>query len=116
MKLDEFLDPSDENIDVEERDLAGIIVYLSEEKGGGDARKQDDQDKDEYIFGPALDILSCVDAVKYIHKALEYAQHQEGITERDLRDIESIGGLFSRLQIDRRKQRNVDDYFGPKAD
>jgi hypothetical protein len=116
MKLDEFLDPSDENIDVEEPDLADIIVHLSEEKGGGDAHDQDDQDKDEYIFGPPLDILSRVDAVKYIHKALEYAQHQEGITERDLRDIERIGGLFSRLQIDGRKQRKVDDYFGPKAD
>jgi hypothetical protein len=34
MKLDEFLDPLDENVDVEEPDLADIIVHLSEENGG----------------------------------------------------------------------------------
>ena len=93
MKLDEFLDPADEHIDVEEPDLADIIVHLSEEIGGGDADDEDNQDKDEYIFGPPLDILSRVDALKYMHKALEYAQHQEGITERDLRDIEKIERL-----------------------
>ena len=118
MELDEFLDPADENIDVEEPDLADIIVRLSEENGGGGggAYDQDDGDKDEYIFGPPLDILSRVDAVKYMHKALEYAQHQEGITGRDLRDIEKIERLFSRLQVDGRQQRKVDDYFRPKVD
>src|ERR1700710_339154 len=69
-----------------------------------------------YIFGSPPNILSRVEAVEYIDKALQFAQHQEGITERDLRDLERIGHLFSRLQIDGRKQKKVDDYFGPKID
>jgi hypothetical protein len=68
------------------------------------------------IFGPPLDILSRVEAIEYMHKALQFAQHQDGITEKDLRDIERIGYLFSRLEINRRKQRRVDDYFRPKTD
>jgi hypothetical protein len=51
-----------------------------------------------------------------MHKALQFAQHQEGITERDLRDIERIVHLFSRFEINGRKQRRVDDYFRPKTD
>lgn len=80
MDLDEFLDPLDEIVDVDEPDLSDIIVDFSEENassgdGGGDQDREDDQD--EYIFGPPLDILSGVDAIEYIHKALQFAQHQE---------------------------------------
>ena len=42
-----------------------------------------------------------------MHEALQFAQYQEGITERDLRVIERIGQLFSRLQSDGKKQRKV---------
>jgi hypothetical protein len=117
MALDEFLDPPGENFDVEEPDLSDIIVHFSEENTGGDNGGQDSEDdQDEYIFGPPLDILSRVEAIEYMHKALQFAQHQEGITERDLHDIERIGQLFSRLQIDGKKQRKMDDYFRPKTD
>ena len=115
MELEEFLDPPGENFDVEEPDLSDIIIDLSEEIASGDQQDRDD-DQDEYIFGPPPDIPSRIEAIECIDKALQFAQHQEGITERDLRDIERIGHLFSRLQIDGRKQRRVDDYFGPKSD
>src|ERR1700754_1131055 len=114
MELEEFLDPQGENIDVEEPDLSDIIIDLSEENAGGGDMQDGGDDQDEYIFGPPLDIPSRVEAIEYMDKALQFAQHQEGITERDLRDIERIGHLFSRLQIDGRKQMRVDDYFGPK--
>jgi hypothetical protein len=117
MELDEFLDPPGENIDVEEPDLSDIILDFSEDTSGdGDADQDNVDELDEYIFGPPLDILSRVEAIEYMHKALQFAQHQEGITERDLRDIERIGHLFSRLEIEGRKQRRVDDYFRPKTD
>jgi hypothetical protein len=117
MALDKFLDPLGENFDVEEPDLSDIIVHVSEENQGDDNGDQESEyDQDEYIFGPPLDILSRVEAIEYMHKALQFAQHQEGITERDLHDIERIGQLFSRLQIDGKKQRKVDDYFRPKTD
>ena len=115
IELEEFLDPPGENIDIEEPDLSNIIISFSEENASDSNNIQEDN-QDEYIFGPPPDIISRVKAVEYMDKALQFAQHQEGITERDLRDIERIGHLFSRLQIDGRKQRRVDDYFGPKTD
>lgn len=36
---------------------------------------------------------------------LRFARRQVGITERDSHEIEKIGNLFPRLQIDGRKQR-----------
>jgi hypothetical protein len=76
MVLDEFLDPLGENFDVEESGLSDIIVHFSEENTGGDTRGQDSEnDQDEYIFGSPLDILSRVEAIEYMHKALQSAQH-----------------------------------------
>lgn len=46
MPVDEFLDPSDENIDVSDPDLSDIIADLSED---GPTSASDDQDK-EYIW------------------------------------------------------------------
>ena len=118
MELEEFLDPPGEDFDVEEPDLSDIIIDFSGENASGVCSDTQDieDDQDEYIFGPPPNIPSRVEAVEYIDKALQFAQHQEGITERDLRDLERIGHLFSRLQIDGRKQKKVDDYFGPKID
>jgi hypothetical protein len=54
MPLDEFLDPSDENIDVSDPDLSDIIADLSED---GLTSASDDQDED-YIFGPPPELLT----------------------------------------------------------
>ena len=50
-----------------------------------------------------------------MHKALQFAHHQEGITKGDLHDIERIERLFSRIQMDRKEERKVDNYFRPKS-
>jgi hypothetical protein len=68
--FDEFLDSLGENFDVKEPDLSDIVVHFLENIGG-DTRGQDtEDDQDEYIFGPPLDILSRVKAIEYMHKAL----------------------------------------------
>jgi hypothetical protein len=36
---------------------------------------ESEDDQDEYIFGPPLDILSRVEAIEYMHNALQSAQH-----------------------------------------
>jgi hypothetical protein len=106
MSLDNFLNPSDEN-DVGEPDLSDIIADLSGDGGGDD---DDDQD-DEYISGPPVELPSSAEAIDSIQKALLWAQHQEGATEENIRQIEGLERLFTRLQVDGRKQRTLDDFL-----
>lgn len=73
MSLDDFLNPSDEN-DVAEPDLSDIIADLS-----GDGGNDDDQD-DEYISGPPVEVPTSTEALSGIQNALLWAQHQEGTT------------------------------------
>jgi hypothetical protein len=106
MSLDNFLNPSDES-DVSEPDLSDIIADLSGDGGGDD---DDDQD-DEYISGPPVELPSSAEAINSIQKALLWAQHQEGATEENIRQIEGLERLFTRLQVDGRKQRTLDDFL-----
>jgi hypothetical protein len=101
MPLDDFLNPSDENV-ADEPDLSDIILDLS---GGGDS---DDQD-DEYISGPPPDLPSGATVINSMQDALLWAQHQEGTTEENIRQIEGLIGLFTRLQVDGRKQKTLED-------
>jgi hypothetical protein len=104
MSLDNFLNPLDEN-DFSEPDLSDIIADLSGEGGNGD-----DQD-DEYISGPPMELPSGAEAINSIQKALLWAQHQEGTTEENIRQIEGLERLFNRLQVDGRKQSTLDDFL-----
>ena len=72
IELEKFLDPPGENIDVEEPDLSDIIISFSEENASDSNDIQED-DQDEYIFGPPPDIISRVEAVEYMDKALQFA-------------------------------------------
>lgn len=104
MPLDDFLNPSDEN-DADEPDLSDIVLDLS---GGNDGGGGDDQD-DEYISRPPLDLPSGDTVIDGIQDALLWAQHQEGTTEENIRQIEGLIGLFTRLQVDGRKQRTLEE-------
>jgi hypothetical protein len=105
MPLDEFLDPSDENIDVSDPDLSDIIADLSED---GPTSASDDQDED-YIFGPPPELLSDAKAISHMHEVMEWVQHKEGATEENIRYMESLIGDFTRLQVDGRKQKTLDE-------
>lgn len=105
MPLDEFLDPSDENIDVSDSDLSDIIVYLSED---GPTSASDDQDED-YIYRPPPELLSDAKAISHMHEVMEWVQHKEGATEKNIRYMESLIGDFTRLQVDGRKQKSLDE-------
>jgi hypothetical protein len=101
MPLDDFLNPSDEN-DADETDLSDIVLDLS---GGDDG---DDQDE-EYISGPPPDLPSGATVIDSMQEALLWAQHQEGTTEENIRQIECLIGLFTRLQVDGRKQKTLEE-------
>ncbi|OKP10331.1 CENP-B protein 2 -like protein [Penicillium subrubescens] len=105
MPLDEFLDPSDENIDVSDPDLSDIIADLSED---GLTSASDDQDED-YIFGPPPELLSDAKAISHMHEVMEWVQHKEGAMEENIRYMESLIGDFTRLQVDGRKQKTLDE-------
>lgn len=104
MPLDDFLNPSDEN-DADEPDLSDIVLDLS---AGDDGCGGDDQD-DEYISGPPPDLPSGDTVIDGMQDALLWAQHQEGTTEENIRQIEGLIGLFTRLQVDGRKQRTLEE-------
>ncbi|KAJ5976558.1 hypothetical protein N7481_010265 [Penicillium waksmanii] len=107
MSLDDFLNPSDEN-DLSEPDLSDIIAYSSGGDDVGDGGSDTEQD-DEYIFGPPVELPSNAEAMDSIQKALLWAQHQEGTTEEDIRQIEGLERLFTRLQVDGMRQRTLDE-------
>ncbi|KAJ5195532.1 uncharacterized protein N7498_008970 [Penicillium cinerascens] len=105
------LDPSDENIDVSDPDLSDIIADLSDD---GPTSANDDQDED-YIYGPPTELLSNAKAISHMHEVMEWVQHKEGATEENIRYMESLIGEFTRLQVDRRKQKTLDEMgFLPK--
>jgi hypothetical protein len=103
MSLDDFLDPSDEN-HADEPDLSDIILDLSS-GGGSDDNGQDSED----ISGPPPDLPSSATVINSMQDALLWAQHQEGATEENIRQIEGLIGLFTRLQVDGRKQKTLEE-------
>ncbi|KAJ5240486.1 DDE-domain-containing protein [Penicillium citrinum] len=103
MPLDNFLDPSDEN-NVDKLDLSDIILDITA-SGDGDG----DDENDEYIFGPPPDLPSSAAVIYGMKDALLWAQHQEGTTEENIRQIEGLIGIFTRLQVDRREQKTLEE-------
>lgn len=101
MSLDDFLNPLDEN-HPDEPDLSDIILDLS---SGGADDSQDDED----ISGPPPDLLSSATVINTIQDTLLWAQHQDGATEENIRQIEGLIGLFTRLQVDGRKQKTLEE-------
>lgn len=95
MEKEDSLGPPGEDIDVGEPDSSDIILRFPEERVGGDDSESNSEEQDEYIHGPSLDTLSRVEAIECMHIVLQFAQHQDGITERDLRQIESRAFIFS---------------------
>ena len=64
---------------------------------------------DEYISGPPPDLPSGTKVIDSMQDALLWAQHQEGTTEQNIRQIEGLIGLFTRLQVDGRKQKTLEE-------
>ena len=104
ISLNEFLNPSDEN-NIAEPDLSDIIADFSDD---GDSTQDD-----EYISGPPVDVPSSTEAINGIQNAIIWAQHQEGTTEQDIRLLEDIERVFTRLQTDGKKQRTLYDCWTP---
>ncbi|KAE8336596.1 hypothetical protein BDV24DRAFT_168167 [Aspergillus arachidicola] len=101
MSLMDFLDPSDEDY-ADEPDLSDIILGLS---SGGDDDCQDSED----LPGPPPDLPSSATVINSMQDALLWAQHQEAATEANIRQIEGLIGLFTRLRVDGRKQKTLEE-------
>jgi hypothetical protein len=91
MPLDNFLNLSDKN-NADKPDLSDIILDITASGNGG--ADNDDED-DEYIFGPLPDLLSSVAVIHSIENTLLWAQHQEGTTEENIHQIEGLIGIFT---------------------
>jgi hypothetical protein len=87
---------------IEEKFITDIILDLS---SGGDDDGQDTED----ISRPPPDLPSSATVINSMQDALLWAQHQEGATEENIRQIEGLIGLFTRLQVDGRKQKTLEE-------
>jgi hypothetical protein len=61
------------------------------------------------VYQPLVDVPSSTEAINSIQNAILWAQHQEDTTEQDIRHLEDIERLFTRLQMDGKKQRSLYD-------
>ncbi|KAJ5642306.1 hypothetical protein N7490_006306 [Penicillium lividum] len=108
MSLGEFLDPPDED-NTYKPNFSDIILDVS---GTSD---QDNQADEEYIFGPPPDVLSDAKDISLMHDLAEWAEHKKGVTEEHIRRIEALISDFTKLQLDGRKQRTLQEMgFLPK--
>jgi hypothetical protein len=102
--LDDFLDPSDENHAIEP-DQSDIILDLSQD---GEDVAEDDLD-DEYIFGPPPELPSDASIIRSVHDVLLWFQHKGKGTPKHDRQIEKLTSDLTRLQVDERKQKTLDE-------
>jgi hypothetical protein len=102
--LNDFLDPPEENYDPEP-DQSDIILDLSD-------KDEDDEDQmDEYIFGPPPELPSSASVISSMHDALLWVQHKDKGTLQHVRQLEGLISDFTRLQVDERKQRTLDGFL-----
>lgn len=111
LPFDEFLNPSDENIDATEPELDDIIINF-----GGEDIDDDLPDPDEeYIFGPRPEVPSDAVILRHLSDLSLWAAHREGCTEENMASIEALTKAFKRLEVDGKKQKTLIEMgFKPK--
>jgi DDE superfamily endonuclease. len=111
LPFDEFLNPSDENMDTAEPDLDDIIINFGDEDIDDGLPDPDE----EYIFGPRPEVPSDAVILRHLSDLLLWAAHKEGCTEDHLSSIEALTKAFKKLEADGKKQKTLMEMgFKPK--
>lgn len=109
LSFNEFLSPSDENIDTAEPELDDII--FSDEDNDHNLPDPDE----EYIFGPRPEVPSDAVILQHLSDLSLWAAHREGCTEENMSSIEALTKAFKKLEVDRKGQKTLMEMgFKPK--
>lgn len=104
MSLENFLNPSDENHIYESTDISDILSDLTP-MDEADAENLDN----EVILAPQP-IPTSFEAIQSIQTAIQYAEHHQEVEPEQIRGLEKMERLFSRLSSQRRQQRTLDNF------
>jgi hypothetical protein len=111
LPFNEFLSPSDENIDTAEPELEDIMFDFSGEDIDDDLPDPDE----EYIFGPRPEIPSDAVILRHLSDLSLWAAHREGCTEENMSSIEALTKAFKKLEVDGKRQKTLMEMgFKPK--
>ena len=103
-----FINPPGENLDTGPPDLSDIIINDS---GGSSTSAEEDDIYGPPLFGIPTDTL----INRHLDDLSMWAANRRGVSEEDMSYIEALMKLHTRLQIDGRKQKTLEEMgFKPK--
>jgi hypothetical protein len=101
MALENFLNPADENLYQEPTEIPSILSDIMP------VSDDDDDDDDEL---PVI-VPSSADALSAIQTATIFAYHQEEITAEEIKHLEHLERLFTRLRISQQRQVTLNELW-----
>jgi hypothetical protein len=103
LPFEEFLNPSDEDINAYERNLDDIIITLDSE----DTEDSLPDPDEEYIYGPRPDIPSDTVILRHLSDLSLWAAHREGCTKENIASIDALTKAFKKLEVNGKKQKTL---------
>jgi hypothetical protein len=109
MSIENFLNPEDENV-IEKADenelMASLLAdYLPQ------VNEEALEELDNEVIEAPEPITSIPEAIRGIRAALSCAERQDGISPRDIRELERLERLFGRLTIEKQHQTTLDSFW-----
>ena len=104
MSLENFLNPSDESHIYESADTSDILSDLTP------MDEADAEDLDNEVILAPQPIPTSFEAMQAIQTAIQYAEHHQEVEPEEIRGLEKMERLFSRLSSQQRQQRTLDNF------
>lgn len=104
MSLENFLNPSDESHIYESADTSDILSDLTP------MDEADAEDLDNEVILAPQPIPTSFEAIQAIQTAIQYAEHHQEVEPEEIRGLEKMERLFSRLSSQQRQQRTLDNF------
>jgi len=102
MKVDDFLDPENENVIDEQFTDEEIIELFCRE------REVEIEDEDESSEPPPVSIK---EATESLNKLIRFLLGQEGNYSKEIDNIMKVSRVLERLKVKSLVQKGLDDYF-----
>jgi len=109
MSIENFLNPEDEDareMPDENELMASLLAdYLLQDNDTAL------EELDNKVIETLEPIISLPEGIKAIKAAINCAEHQDGISPRDIRDLERLERLFRRFTIEKQHQTALDSFW-----